>query len=473
MRAGSHAFPRVPTQSLFSFRRTGSRIVPVPVVSIPMTAAAHRPEHGFCRDCLTPQQGARLRCQSCGSPRIARHDELYGLSLAHIDCDAFYAAIEKRDRPELRDRPVIVGGGKRGVVSTACYIARIRGVRSAMPMFKALEACPEAVVIKPDMEKYVAVGRQVRAMMQRLTPLVEPLSIDEAFLDLSGTERLHGRPPALVLAEFAQQIEREIGITASVGLSYCKFLAKVASDLEKPRGFSVIGRAEALAFLADKPVSMIWGVGKAFAASLERDRIRTIGQLQTMQRDELMRRYGTMGDRLYRLSRGEDDRRVHPDHDAKSVSAETTFDTDVASIAELTPVLRSLAETVSARLKKSGIAGQTVVLKLKSADFRIRTRNRRLADATRLADRIFSTGLELLRREADGTRYRLLGIGVTDLADDGRADPPDLVDTQARKRALAEGAIDSLREKFGGKAVETGYTFGRGTRGRPKRPDEE
>lgn len=438
-----------------------------------MTAAVHRPEHGFCRDCLTPQQGARLRCQSCGSPRLARHDELYGLSLAHIDCDAFYAAIEKRDRPELRDRPVIVGGGKRGVVSTACYIARIRGVRSAMPMFKALEACPEAVVIKPDMEKYVAVGRQVRAMMQRLTPLVEPLSIDEAFLDLSGTERLHGRPPALVLAEFARQVEREIGITASVGLSYCKFLAKVASDLEKPRGFSVIGRAEALAFLADKPVSMIWGVGKAFAASLERDRIRTIGQLQTMQRDELMRRYGTMGDRLYRLSRGEDDRRVHPDHDAKSVSAETTFDTDVASIAELTPVLRSLAETVSARLKKSGIAGQTVVLKLKSADFRIRTRNRRLADATRLADRIFSTGLELLRREADGTRYRLLGIGVTDLADDGRADPPDLVDTQARKRALAEGAIDSLREKFGGKAVETGYTFGRGTRGRPKRPDEE
>ena len=438
-----------------------------------MNSAAYDPEHGFCRDCLTPQRTARTRCQSCGSPRLVRHKELYSLSLAHIDCDAFYAAVEKRDRPELRDRPVIVGGAKRGVVSTACYIARIRGVRSAMPMFKALEACPDAVVLKPDMEKYAAVGRQVRGMMQALTPLFEPLSIDEAFLDLSGTERLHGKSPAMVLAEFCRRVEREIGITASVGLSYCKFLAKVASDLQKPRGFSVIGEAEALAFLADKPVSMIWGVGKAFAASLERDRIRTIGQLQTMQRDELMRRYGTMGDRLYRLSRGEDDRRVHPDHDAKSVSAETTFDTDVASIAELTPVLRSLAETVSARLKKSGIAGQTVVLKLKSADFRIRTRNRRLADATRLADRIFSTGLELLRREADGTRYRLLGIGVTDLADDGRADPPDLVDTQARKRALAEGAIDSLREKFGGKAVETGYTFGRGTRGRPKRPDEE
>ncbi len=438
-----------------------------------MSAAANDPRHGFCRDCLTPQHAERQRCHACGSPRIERHPELYDLSLAHIDCDAFYAAVEKRDRPELRDRPVIIGGGKRGVVSTACYIARIRGVRSAMPMFKALEACPDAVVIKPDMEKYVAVGRQVRTMMQALTPLVEPISIDEAFLDLSGTHRLHGRPPALVLAEFSRRVESEIGITASVGLSYCKFLAKVASDLEKPRGFSVIGRAEALSVLADKPVSMIWGVGKAFAASLERDRIRTIGQLQTMERDELLHRYGTMGDRLYHLSRGQDDRRVNPDHDAKSVSAETTFDIDMASFAELTPVLRALSETVSARLKKAGIAGHTVVLKLKTADFRIRTRNRRLADATRLADRIFSTGLELLRKETDGTRYRLLGIGVSDLEDDARADPPDLIDERARRRAQAEGAIDVLREKFGGRAVETGYTFGRGVRGKPQPPGDE
>ena len=437
-----------------------------------MTLPASDPEHGFCRDCLTAQRAARLRCEACGSPRVVRHAELYSLSLAHIDCDAFYAAVEKRDRPELRDRPVIVGGGKRGVVATACYIARIRGVRSAMPMFKALEACPDAVVIKPDMEKYVAVGRQVRAMMQALTPMVEPLSIDEAFLDLAGTERLHGRPPAMVLAEFCRRVEREIGITASVGLSYCKFLAKVASDLEKPRGFSVIGEDEALAFLADKPVSLIWGVGKAFAATLERDRIATIGQLQTIGRDDLLRRYGTMGERLYRLSRGQDERRVNPDHDAKSVSAETTFDTDIASLGELAPVLRALSETVSARLKKAGIAGHTVVLKLKTADFRIRTRNRRLADATRLADRIFSTGLDLLRREADGTRFRLLGIGVADLADDGRADPPDLIDEAARKRAQAEGAIDALRAKFGGRAVETGYTFGRGARGKGKEAGE-
>ncbi|TKT76821.1 DNA polymerase IV [Aquamicrobium sp. LC103] len=438
-----------------------------------MPPPVNDPTHGFCRDCLGLQPGRSMRCTSCGSPRIVRHDELYALDIAHIDCDAFYAAVEKRDRPELRERPVIIGGGKRGVVSTACYIARINGVRSAMPMFKALEACPDAVVIKPDMEKYVKVGREVRAMMQALTPLVEPISIDEAFLDLSGTQRLHGRPPALVLADFARAVEREIGITVSVGLSYCKFLAKVASDFRKPRGFSVIGEAEALSFLAAQPVTMIWGVGKAFAATLEADGIRMIGQLQRMERGELMRRYGTMGDRLYRLSRGEDVRRVSPEHEAKSVSAETTFDTDLATLDDLVPVLRALSEKVSARLKKAGIAGRTVVLKLKTQDFKIRTRNRQLADATRLADRIFSTGLDLLRKEANGTKYRLLGIGVSDLSDEGKADPPDLVDIKARKRALAEGAVDALREKFGGKAIETGYTFGKGSRGRPPREAEE
>ncbi|ODT15333.1 MAG: DNA polymerase IV, partial [Mesorhizobium sp. SCN 65-12] len=366
---------------------------------------------------------------------------------------------------------LIVGGGRRGVVSTACYIARIQGVRSAMPMFKALEACPEAVVIPPNMEKYARVGREVRAMMQALTPLVEPLSIDEAFLDLAGTERLHGLPPAIVLARFAQAVEKEIGITVSAGLSYCKFLAKIASDMRKPRGFSVIGEAEAPGFLAGQPVTLIWGVGKAFAAALERDGIRTIGQVQRMERGDLMRRYGVMGDRLHRLSRGQDDRRVDPDQDSKSVSAETTFDIDIAALDDLVPVLRGLSEKVSARLKKAGIAGRTVVLKLKTQDFKLRTRNRQLGDPTRLADRIFSTGVELLRKEADGTKFRLLGIGVSDLSDDGKADPPDLVDVHSRKRALAEGAIDALRDKFGGKAVvETGYTFGRRREAPPPEP---
>jgi len=401
------------------------------------------------------------RCRACGSPRLVYHDELYDLTLAHIDCDAFYASIEKRDNPELADKPVIVGGGKRGVVSTACYVARIHGVRSAMPMFKALEACPNAVVIKPDMEKYVRVGREVRMMMQDLTPLVQPLSIDEAFLELKGTERLHHDPPARVLARFAQRVEKEVGITLSIGLSYCKFLAKVASDLNKPRGFSIIGEAEALAFLRDKPVRLIWGVGKAFAETLERDGIRSVGQLQTMEETDLMRRYGIMGKRLYNLSRGQDDREVHLNDPAKSVSAETTFFDDISGYDELVAHLRRLSEKVASRLRKSGISGHTVVLKLKTADFKGRTRNRKLEDPTMLADRIFRTGIELLRKEADGTKYRLIGIGVSDLADPDRADPPDLVDPAATRRAAAEAAMNTLRDKFGKASVETGYTFGK------------
>lgn len=428
-----------------------------------------KPDFGFCRDCLAYLRRPSRRCDSCGSPRVLRHDELYRLTVAHVDCDAFYATVEKRDNPELADKPVIIGGGRRGVVSTACYLARIHGVRSAMPMFKALKACPEAVVIKPDMEKYSRVGRQVRTMMEELTPLVQPISIDEAFLELAGTETLHRNPPARTLAMFARRVEAELGITVSVGLSYCKFLAKVASDLEKPRGFSIIGEAEALAFLKPLPVTKIWGVGKAFAASLEKDGITTIGQLQTMEESALMRRYGSIGQRLYRLSRGQDDRRVHNEDHAKSVSSETTFNHDHGDRETLVPILRSLSEKVSRRLKKNGIAGHTVVLKLKSADFKIRTRNRRLDDPTCLADRIFRTGLALLEREIDGTRYRLLGIGVSDLTDADLADPPDLVDEGATKRAVAERAIDRVRDKFGRKAVETGYTFEKNETAAPQR----
>ena len=419
---------------------------------------------GFCRDCMTPAKPGMARCHSCGSPRLVRHPELESLSIAHIDCDAFYASVEKRDRPELADRPVIIGGGKRGVVSTACYVARIHGVRSAMPMFKALDACPDAVVIKPDMEKYAHVGRQVRQMMMDLTPLVQPLSIDEAFLDLTGTEKLHKDIPARTLARFATRVETEIGITVSVGLAANKFLAKIASDLEKPRGFSVIGAAEAKGFLRDKPVSMIWGVGKAFAATLKADGITTIGQLQDMELDRLMRAYGTMGKRLHDLSRAEDSRTVHANDPMKSVSAETTFDTDLSTREELLPVLRALSEKVSARLKKSGIAGYTVVLKLKTHDFKLRTRNHRLDGPTRLADRIWRTGMHLLEKETGKDRFRLIGIGVTDLTSDERADPPDLVDTAATRRAAAEAALDKVREKFGHTSVETGATFGRSRR---------
>jgi DNA polymerase-4 len=413
----------------------------------------------FCRDCLAdvPERGAR--CRACGSPRLARHSELERMSIAHVDCDAFYAAIEKRDDPSLADKPVIVGGGHRGVVATACYIARTHGVRSAMPMFEARRLCPQAHVIRPDMAKYAKVGRDVRALMGGLTPLVEPLSIDEAFLDLTGTERLHGMCPAKALARFAQRVEREIGITVSIGLSQNKFLAKIASDLDKPRGFSVLAAAEAPAFLAPRPVTFIWGVGKAMAAVLAREGYRTIADLQRAEEVELMRRFGTEGLRLARLARGIDLRAVDPERETKSVSAETTLNRDIADFRPLERLLWELSDKVSARLKAKALAGATVTLKLKSADFRLRTRARSLGAPTQLAAKIFAAGRELLARETGGTRFRLIGIGVTALAGAAQADPADLVDERGRRNAAAEHAVDRLRAKFGRAAVIRGIAF--------------
>jgi DNA polymerase-4 len=400
------------------------------------------------------------RCPACGSPRLVRHGDLDRLAIAHVDCDAFYAAIEKRDDPTLRDKPLIVGGGKRGVVSTACYIARTYGIRSAMPMFQARRLCPHATVVSPDMAKYARVGREVRALMLGLTPLVEPLSIDEAFLDLSGTERLHGRSPAKSLAAFARTVEDTIGITVSIGLSENKFLAKLASDLDKPRGFSVLSRAEAAAFLAPKPVTFIWGVGKQMGATLAREGFRIIADLQRADESELMRRFGTEGLRLARLAHGNDAREVSADRETKSVSAETTFDSDIAAFRELERTLWRLSEKVSGRLKAGELAGATVTLKLKTADFRLRTRARSLAAPTQLAARIFAAGRELLQREADGTKFRLLGIGATALTAADDADPADLVDRHGERSKAAEHAVDRLRAKFGREAVVMGRVLG-------------
>ncbi|MEM8750106.1 MAG: DNA polymerase IV [Pseudomonadota bacterium] len=415
----------------------------------------------LCRDCFSQTATAARRCGDCGSPRVLRHKELHDLSLAHIDCDAFYAAVEKRDNPELADKPVIIGGGKRGVVSTCCYIARINGVRSAMPMFKALEACPHATVISPRMDVYSKVGKQVREMMLSLTPAVEPLSIDEAFLDLSGTEKLHMAYPALTLARFAHRVENEVGISISIGLAPNKFLAKVASDFEKPRGFSIIGAENAYEFLSNQPVSLIWGVGKVTQRKLAEDNIKMISDLQKMEESDLIRVYGTMGLRLARLSKGQDFRKVESRSAAKSVSSETTFNTDIGSAEELVPILRRQAEKVSKRLKASHIAGQTVVLKLKTKDFKTRTRNVTLPDPTQLADKLFHHGRTMLLKELGDTKFRLLGIGVSDLQSDETADPDDLIDEASTRRAAVERAMDSVRERFGGDSVELGLTFGR------------
>ncbi|WP_439492654.1 DNA polymerase IV [Bosea sp. (in: a-proteobacteria)] len=416
----------------------------------------------LCRDCLTDHEAegdSPRRCPACGSPRLLRHPERDALSLAHIDCDAFYAAIEKRDDPSLLDKPVIIGGGKRGVVSTACYIARTYGVRSAMPMFKALKACPQAVVVKPDMAKYVAVGRQVRRLMQELTPLVEPISIDEAFLDLAGTELLHHASPAVTLARFARRIEAEIGITVSVGLSYAKFLAKVASDMDKPRGFSVIGRAEAVAFLSAKPVGLIPGIGQASAAKLAEAGFRVIGDLREAPVETLFRLAGKDGPRLKNLANGIDPRRVTPDRETKSVSSETTLDVDLSRFDELEPVLWRLCEKTSKRLKHQELAGRTITLKLKTADFHSITRATRLPEPTQLAARLFTAGRELLRRECTGPRYRLIGIGASDLTGPEEADHGDLADVATPRLKAMEGALDSLRARFGDAAIGKGLSM--------------
>lgn len=415
----------------------------------------------LCRDCgeaVPPGAGGgnRPRCSSCRSPRILRHPELGTLSLAHIDCDAFYATIEKRDAPELIDRPVIVGGATRGVVSAACYHARSFGVRSAMPMFKALQLCPHAAVVRPDMAKYSEVGRRVRTLMLELTPLVEPVSIDEAFLDLAGTEALHGATPAQSLARLARRIEQELGITVSVGLSYNKSLAKIASDLDKPKGFAVLGRADAVAFLSSKPVDILWGVGKALKDRLERSGIRKVGDLHRFDERQLVRQFGSIGRRLHALSHGRDDRAVSPERETKSVSSETTFNADTADPETLARTLWPLAESVARRLARAGLGGSAVVLKLKTKDFVLRTRRTTLASPTLLADTIWRAVQPLLAAEIDGTAFRLVGVGVENLVPAERCDPPDLLDEAAMRRAATERVMEEIRDKLGRDAITKG-----------------
>ncbi|WP_127901525.1 DNA polymerase IV [Solirhodobacter olei] len=412
----------------------------------------------LCRDCLATFETAPTgRCPSCRSPRLVAHDELFALPIAHIDCDAFYASVEKRDNPALRDQPVIVGGGKRGVVSTCCYIARIKGVRSAMPMFQALKLCPDAVVIRPRMETYVAASRQIRALMEELTPAIEPLSLDEAFLDLTGTARLHGAPPAVLLARLIRRIEAEVGVSASIGLSHNKFLAKIASDLDKPKGFATIGRAETQGFLAAQPVRLIWGVGAAGQEALARAGIRTIADLLRWDRKDLGQRFGQMGDRLWHLARGEDNRRVTRDAALKSISNETTFPEDTADRDLLDGHLWRLAEKTSDRAKARDLAGRTVTLKLRRASFTLLTRRHSLREPTQMADTLYRTARELLAQVTEPGPFRLIGVGLSDLCPADHADrTPDLLDPDAARRQKAERAADAIRRKFGPESILKG-----------------
>ena len=409
----------------------------------------------LCRDCLTGFD-AGPRCPKCRSPRVLAHAELHNLSIAHMDCDAFYASVEKRDNPDLRDHPVIVGGGTRGVVSTCCYLARIHGVRSAMPMFQALKLCPQAVVVKPRMAVYAEASRAIRALMEALTPAIEPLSLDEAFLDLTGTERLHGAPPVVTLARLLRDMEQQLGLSGSVGLSHNKFLAKIASDLDKPRGFSVIGRAETESFLRLQPVRIIWGVGTSTQTALEKAGIRSINDLLRWDRPDLTARFGQMGDRLWYLARGLDTRRVNRDERLKSISKETTFFEDTSNPDLLDGHLWRLSEQVADRAKAKALAGKTVTLKLKRSDFQLVSRRQSLSDPTQLTDRIYRAARALLDQTANGS-YRLIGVGISDLAPESIADQTaDLLDPAAPKRAAAERATDAIRAKFGQSAIIKG-----------------
>lgn len=414
----------------------------------------------LCRDCLARVPLAP-RCAHCFGPRLLYHSEIDQLSIAHLDCDAFYASVEKRDNPDLEDKPLIIGGtGQRGVVSTACYIARTYGVRSAMPMYKARQLCPDAVIISPNMAHYRTVSHEIRQLMEHLTPLVEPLSLDEAFLDLTGTSRLHKHSPAESLAHLVQEIERNIGIRVSVGLSHNKFLAKIASDLKKPRGFALIGKAETLSFLAQQPVSLIWGVGKATRTRLNTDGITSIAQLQQMEDTALIKRYGALGLKLYHLSRGIDERQVTADAPAKSQSSETTFAQDISSYETLEAVLWQQCERLSATLKKKGLAATVVTLKLKTPRHKQISRSRTLENPTRLADTLFAVGRSLLLPETgNGMSYRLLGIGGSRLVPIDTADHPDLIEPARARRATAEITMDKLNTRFGETVIKKGRSL--------------
>lgn len=412
----------------------------------------------YCRACHTRFEGEHEYCPACGDHALLSHPQIDQLTIAHIDCDAFFASVEKRDNPELDDKPVIVGGGQRGVVSTACYIARLYGVRSAMPMFKALELCPDAVVISPKGGRYGIVGRQIRDMMFDTTPLVEPLSIDEAFLDLTGTERLHKCAPVLTLLKLQQHIYDEVGVTVSVGLSHNKFLAKTASELDKPNGFSIIPPRDTLDILAPMSVRAVYGVGPAFAKKLEDQGLRTLKDIRKLSDKDLAYRYGEAGLRLARLSRGEDSRKVKLERVRKSVSGETTFHRDICDLETLKSKLWDQCVRVADEMKTKGVAGHVVTLKLKTADFKSLTRRRTLSAPAQLADTLYKTACPLLEVEPKGRYYRLIGVGYSDLVA-AQGDVGDLLDPNALKRAAIERASDAARAKFGKDIIQKGLSF--------------
>ena len=420
----------------------------------------------LCRDCgsagFVGAPDPPHDCGECQSRNIRSHPELFDLTIAHIDCDAFYASIEKRDNPDLSHKPVIVGGGDRGVVAAACYIARRYGVRSAMPAWQALKRCPEAVVIKPRMAHYTKVSRQVRDHMLSLTPLVQPVSIDEAFLDLSGTQKYHKCSPAEALMRLQKHIYADIGITVSIGLGPNKSIAKMASDRDKPDGFFVIGVAEVETWLAPQPVSVLFGIGKATIKKLHRAGYHSCADLVAADECHLAAVLGSQTRQIMALAKGIDQRPVTPERAPKSVSNETTFSRDLSDFTDLEAELERLCSKLAKRLKADQLTGATVTLKLKRSDHRIITRSYSLDTPTDKAHILFDVGRRLLASETKKQiSYRLLGIGVSHL---------DHVTTQTLfdhnggfddKRNRLEAAMDQLQGKLGDRIIQSGRQFSR------------
>ena len=412
-----------------------------------------------CRECFKTFNIKKEFCDKCYSVNIISNDEIEDLNIAHVDCDAFYASIEKRDNPNYKNNPLIIGGGKRGVVATACYIARTKGVKSAMPMFKALKLCPEAIIIRPNMQKYKIASYKINKLMKEMTPLVEPLSLDEAFLDLSGTSRLHKKIPAVLLAELSRKIIKEVGISVSIGLSYNKFLAKICSDIDKPRGFSIINKKEAPNYLQNKPVELLWGVGKTLKNKLNNDGIKTIGQIKEMKLNEVITKYGAIGSHIYKLSNAEDDREIKPFRKVKSISHETTFEKDTNDEVFLKKTLWDLCEKVSNRSKNKGLGGNTINLKIKTKNFKLISRSITIDEPTQIAEIIFQAAKLLLLREINTNKFRLLGVGLSNLKEAEICDLYDLINIDSNKDKKIEFAMDSIRSRFGINLIKKGRSI--------------
>ncbi|MDG2221441.1 MAG: DNA polymerase IV [Rubripirellula sp.] len=375
--------------------------------------------------------------------------------ILHVDMDAFYAAIEQRDHPELRGRPVVVGGSsQRGVVMAASYEARRFGIQSAMPGRRAAELCPEAIFISSRMQHYAEVGRQVREIFQRYTPLVQPLSLDEAFLDVSGSIRLHGLPETIGKS-IKQTIRSELGLTASVGIAPLKFVAKIASDLNKPDGFVQVSEEGLRDFLDPLPVSRLWGVGRVGRDKLQRLNLTRIGDIRVFDADVLKQKFGRWGEHLWRLANGIDPRKVVPDHRAKQISHERTFNEDISDENMLNAAVSHLSQQVARRLRRNGRQTRSVSLKYRREDFQTFSHTQKLAQPTDSTDKIASIATELLNtmRGRQPRPVRQIGVSLGSLTENDAPQQLSLFESKPHEQRDIDQIVDAISDQMGGDPI--------------------